>query len=268
MAVSVVYPVRTLRDLVTTLEAAIIVTLAGARRKTVHHLRTTTRRIEAQLELLALLPDLPEHAQPAQKAHKLLRKLRRAAGRVRDLDVQRDLTESKSREAHKLRDLFKRQRGEAAESLLEMLRKHQSRLTRVLETLLKTLSSSESYSMSATSVARLTLSWYADHAPPVTRQDHRQLHDIRKAAKLARYIAESADSVSTRRLALTFESLQQSGGDWHDWLTLSAIAHRELGASSPLARSFARHCEKSLAEYQSQLEALPENLAHSKPRNI
>jgi CHAD domain-containing protein len=268
MAAAAAHPVRSLRDLITALEAAITLTLVDPKRKSVHRLRTTTRRIEAQLEFLALLPDLPEHTRLAKKVRKLLRKLRRAAGRVRDLDVQRDLIQSKSHEAQKLRSLLKQQRGEAAESLLSTVHKHQSKVTRTLEALFKTLDPAESVTIPATHLGRLTLGWYADHAPDATQRDHRQLHDIRKAAKLARYIAESASSPSTRRLARAFESLQQSGGDWHDWLTLSHIAHRELGSASPLTRSFTDHCEKSLSKYQLHLKALPKSLAHSNSRNI
>ena len=97
------HPVRTLRELVTSLGAAITLVLADPKPRSIHDLRTGTRRIEAQLELLALLPDLPRHAKPAKKAGKLLRKVRRAAGSVRDLDVQRNIVASKSREAAELR---------------------------------------------------------------------------------------------------------------------------------------------------------------------
>lgn len=263
MAVAAAHPVRTLRDLVTALETVMTLTLADPKRKPIHRLRTTTRRIEAQLELLALLPELPEHAKPAKKSRRLIRKLRRAAGRVRDLDVQRDLTRSKSQEARKLRSLLEQRRDEAAESLLSTVHKHQSKLTRTLEALLQALAPAESVAIPATSLGPLALGWYADHAPVATPQDHRQLHDIRKAAKLARYIAESASSPSTRRLARTFESLQQSGGDWHDWLTLSRIARRELGPGSPLTQSFTARCEKSLSQYQSELKAHSKNLARS-----
>jgi CHAD domain-containing protein len=264
MAVSAAHPVLTLRDLVTDLEAAITLTLADPGRKPVHRLRTTTRRIEAQLELLALLHDLPEHARPAKKARKLLRKLRRAAGHVRDLDVQCDLIHSRSHDAQELRSLFKHRRGEAAKSLLSTIHKQQPKLTRTLEALLKALDSAESVTLPATHLRRLTLGWYADHAPAATQRDHSHLHDIRKAAKLARYIAESANSPSTRRLVRTFESLQQSGGDWHDWLTLSHIAQRELGSASALTQSFTKRCEKSLSEYQGQLKAHSKNLAPSR----
>ncbi len=267
MPAAAAHPVLALRDLVTILEAAITLTLANPKPKPVHHLRTTTRRIEAQLELLALLPNLPKHAKLAKKARKFLRKLRYAAGRVRDLDVQRKLIQSKSSEAHHLQSLLKGQRNEAAERLLNTIHEHQSKLTRALEALIKALVPAESLTLSPTRLAQLTLRWYASNTPAIAKQNHRQLHDIRKAAKLARYIAESATPAAksgtpktpTHRLVRTFESLQQSGGDWHDWLTLSDIAHRKLGSSSPLTQSFARRCEESLANYQSHLKSLPKD---------
>jgi CHAD domain-containing protein len=255
------HPIGVLRDLVTTLEAAITVTLADPKTKPVHQLRTTARRIEAQLELLSLLPDLPKHAKPAKRARKLLRKLRRAAGRVRDLDIQRDLTKSKSPDAHRLRSLFKQQREKEAERLLDIIHKHQPKLTRALEALLKALASAEDLALSAPRLVELTLHWYTHHVP-ASAQTPDEFHAIRKSAKLARYMAESPTEPiqSTRKLAQTFESLQQSGGAWHDWLTLSDIAHRELGSSSTLTQSFAHNCEKSLAAYQRHLKSLPKTV--------
>jgi hypothetical protein len=273
MPAAAAHPVLTLRELVTTLEAAITLTLASPKTKSVHRLRTTTRRIEAQLELLTLLPDLPKHAKFSKKARKLLRILRRAAGQVRDLDVQRKLTQSRSKEAEHLRDLLKQQRDEAADHLLDTIHEHQPKLTRALEALLKALAPAESLTLSAVHLAQLTLHWYAHNTPATPKQNHRQLHNIRKAAKLARYIAQSATpdpksgitKIPTHRLARTFESLQQSGGEWHDWLTMSGIAHRELGSSSPLARTFARRCDKSLADYQRHLKLLSKNLTVTPP---
>lgn len=261
------HPVRTLRELVTSLEAAITQTLADPKPRPVHHLRTGTRRIEAQLELLTLLPDLPKHDKPARKARKQLRKLRRAAGRVRDLDVEQDLVESRSDEASQLQSLFKHQRERAAQKLIDTLHKHQAKLTRALENLLEALAPAESLTIPAAHLAKLTLDWYARNAPTAAKQDHRQLHSTRKAAKLARYISESATSASTRSLARTFESLQQSGGNWHDWLTLSGIAQHELGDSSRLAQTFTRRCERSLAKYQGHLKSLPETLSRTPASN-
>lgn len=255
------YPIGVLHDLATTLEAAITLVTANPRPKPVHRLRTTVRRIEAQLELLSLVPDLPEHAKPGKKARKLLRKLRRAAGRVRDLDVQRDFTNSKSQDADRLRGMFKDRRKRETERLLDIIDKSQPKLTRALESLLKALAPDENLALSPARIVELTIHWYS-HNIPTAAQTSDELHSIRKSAKLARYMAESAmkPTQSTRKLAQTFESLQQAGGTWHDWLTLSDIAHRELGSSSTVTQTFARNCKKSLAAYQRHLKSLPKSL--------
>lgn len=83
----VTYPVRILRDHVTALEAALSVCLAEPNIRAVHRLRTGTRRLEAQLLLLDLLPNAPEHRESSLALRRELRRLRRAAGEVRDLDV-------------------------------------------------------------------------------------------------------------------------------------------------------------------------------------
>jgi CHAD domain-containing protein len=276
------HPVRTLHELFTALEAAVAATLADPNPKAVHRLRTTTRRIEAQLELLSLLPDLPEHARPKAKTQKLLKQLRRAAGRVRDLDVylnvhlnvQRKLAQSRSPrlhpEIHQLQSSFKRQRGEESEDLLRILHRHQAKIARRFKTLLKALAPAETLALPISRLMQLTLGWYL-HNIPTTANSSGQLHTIRKAAKLARYMAESATPTAksprtpAARLALTFESLQQSGGIWHDWLILSRIARRELGPSSPLSELFASNCEESLASYQRELESLPRALSTALP---
>lgn len=271
-------PIRTLREMVTALEAAITLTVGDAKPKSVHKLRTTTRRIEAQLELLALVPNLPEHAKPAKKAQKLLKKLRRQAGRVRDLDVQRKLTQAQpprlEKDARHLRKMFKRQREDEVADLLDTLDKYQPKLTRALEDLLDALGPAEDLNVPASQLIQLTLHWYRHNVPVTPPQDADQLHAVRKSAKLARYMAESASpaqepagsKATTARLGRTFESLQQAGGDWHDWLTLSQIAENEFGSSSQLTRSFTSQCEESLAAYQHRLKSLPKALSTIAPK--
>ncbi len=88
-----VLPVQVLREHITALEAAISVCLATPDGKPVHKLRTETRRAEALLLLLALVPGLPEHRNEAATLLRSLARLRRAAGEVRDLDVHRKMLE-------------------------------------------------------------------------------------------------------------------------------------------------------------------------------
>ncbi len=228
------YPIVTLREHVTDLEAAITLTLADPQPKPVHRLRTTSRRIEALLILLDLLPGLPDHAKLARKSTRLLKKLRRAAGAVRDLDVQQDLvpnllpsrptepddlTSSTSaaglhhhtgharrhhdrlhRHAKRLSDTLEHRRRQEAAALLKTLSKLHSRLAPTLEQLLTTLAPAAGLALSSTQLTTLTRDWYRRHLPASTRtlttSKPRLLHAVRKVAKLARYIAEVAPAAS------------------------------------------------------------------------
>jgi CHAD domain-containing protein len=254
------HPIQTLRDHVTHLEAAITLCLADPNPRPVHLLRTTTRRIEAQLTLLSHLPHLPPHRKEAKKAQRLLKELRQAAGNVRDLDVQRDRIRDKTspttqKESRELRKTLKHQRTQAESDLIDILDKHQSKLALTLESLLKALAPAERLSLTATQLAHLTQSWFT-HNTPSSSDDPDQLHTIRKTAKLARYIAETAPKSArrARKLAASFESLQQSGGEWHDWLILASFAQHHLGKSSPLAQTLHRQCRTSLTTYRNHLQ--------------
>src|ERR1035438_4787019 len=88
-------------------------------------------------------------------------------------------------------------------------------------------------------------------APPVP-DDTAQLHELRKRAKLARYVAESAptSAVAAQRLAGQFAILQQAGGEWHDWLVLAQVAAGELGSSAKLPQRFAAHADHALLAFR------------------
>jgi CHAD domain-containing protein len=256
-------PIQTLREQITNLEAAITVCLPDPSPKAVHKLRTSTRRVEAQLTLLSLLPGLPPHQKPEKEARRLLKKLRRAAGTVRDLDVQIDLIQEKTSESTKeasddLSTVLKLQRVQVEANLLHILNKHQAKLTRSLESLFEDLDPAKSQTVTATRLSALTQDWFTQNIPSEAMPDDPdQLHAIRKTAKLARYIAETApkSARTPRKLAAAFESLQQAGGEWHDWLILSAIAQDKLG-DSPLAQAFRGHCKTALVNYRSHIQSL------------
>ncbi len=329
-APNLAYPIATLREHVTALEAAITLALADPKPKAVHRLRTSTRRIEALLILLDLLPGLPDHAKPVRKAAKLLKKLRRAAGAVRDLDVQQDLVptllpradrhdtgtaasdaspasdanstseehtdtdhsrhhqDRLHRHAKRLTDTLDRRREQEAAALLTTLVKLQSQLAPALEHLLDTLAPAADLSISPEELTALTRDWYRHHLPAsariLTTGNPRLLHEVRKTAKLARYIAEIAaqstpstqsapalrtpllthranhrpvaaktpqqPGTSPAQIASEFEAVQQSGGAWHDLLTLADIARVHLGKRSPLTRHLEAARDGALEQYR------------------
>jgi Uncharacterized conserved protein len=261
------HPIRTLREHVTALEASITVCLADPKPRAVHRLRTSTRRIEGQFVMLALIPEIPEHDRLASKAARLLKRLRRAAGKVRDRDVHLDLLQSiapeKSvpaleRDCAGLRSVLEDQRDDAADKLFKKLRRMQADVGAQLESLIEALESVEGLALSPAQLTVMAGDWFADNMPrePVGNPDDPDyLHAIRKNAKLARYIGENApkSAKTPRRLAASFELVQESGGHWHDWHALAAIAAERVGTSSPLTKALAHRCQIALTVYRRRL---------------
>lgn len=264
------HPIRSLREQVTALEAAITICLADPKAKPVHRLRTTTRRIEGQFALLSTLPRLPDYHEQTRQAKRLLKKLRRAAGNVRDIDVQMDLIEAVApgdaslplkKEAGRLRRNLEADRGRSSRKLIKMLDRRQSDLALVLESLLDQLNPVENLSLSSTELVSVSQRWFKDNLPAEPEagpDDPDYLHSIRKLAKLARYIAENGPKRAKRPrlLAQSFEKLQQSGGDWHDWLVLAEIARDALGEASPLTKALDSRSRLALTTYHRHLHEM------------
>jgi CHAD domain-containing protein len=61
--------------------------------------------------------------------------------------------------------------------------------------------------------------------------DATNLHDFRKGAKKARYVAELAaqGDKESKKIGVALKKLQDEIGDWHDWLVLAEEAHTALG---------------------------------------
>lgn len=264
-------PVQVLREMSTALEASILLCLASPRKEAVHRLRTATRRVEAQLALLSMLPELPPHDKQQTKALRLLKKLRHAAGRVRDIDVQRELIHdiaakdastshpdhSLGKQAHLLRSDLEHHRDAAADELLQVLHKQQSQLPLAIEDLLDTLAPANSITLSEAHLTMLIRGWFGVHnqAQPSASLSTAELHTLRKRAKIARYISESApeSAVKAHRLAVRFERLQQAGGTWHDMLILAELATHKLGHSALLPQHLATQADHSLRAFQRRL---------------
>jgi len=172
--ISKTYPVATLRTQVTALEAAIAQVLAKPRKEAVHELRKATRQIEAQLELIGSLAarNAKYHAavRGAKRVTKELGRVRRSAGEVRDLDVQRALTKDTianevgskvRREGKDLRRSLKQERTEAAASLVKTLERHALKLEPQLEELLAQMEPLAGVRLSGPQLEKATLAWYA-----------------------------------------------------------------------------------------------------------
>ena len=267
-------PGETLREQCGALEDAIALILVKPRKEPVHKLRTATRRIEAQLEMLCLLEPTTKQltgiTASGRKIRKLLDAVRKAAGKVRDCDVQRLILKDAMRESDKkrfqdevrdLRGTLKAQRDKEAETLLAELNGHAHKLPRQLERFLKQLEPADDLTVPSDRMSALIQGWYQEHEAG-SAGSAGALHETRKAAKLARYMAESAGLVP---LAAGFENIQQVGGSWHDALTLRKTACKHLGKKSELVAVLSSMEEASLSDFKQTLgsdeDETPEGVA-------
>jgi CHAD domain-containing protein len=210
-------------------------------------LRSTLRRITAEL---LLLPASPKTTKQIARFSQLSRPIVKAAGRVRDLDVQAGLLEDLPRtlkpEADKLEGHLEKRRRRRFARLRQLLEDDHRALLKALNQLeslaptnsVPTVTTDEP--VPATFTPRDLAHQTFDRAAATLDLNHPdQLHQLRKAARDARYLAESslkrADKTSpTARDAARFRQVQQDVGCWHDYLTLAETSRRFLSSASPL----------------------------------
>ena len=209
----------------------------------VHDLRTITRRVEALLDALATEPDRNQ-----RKLLRRLKRLRRRAGRVRDIDVQiialrtlkigRD-SGRKAQLARHLNDRRSRRERKLQKALdPETVRNLRRRLTRVERAVLAPPPASKPAAATATQAAKppqqeevqpvsLALRMFATIAKQQGAFTEATLHRFRTRSKRVRYVAEIAgDDPEAKRIVSQIKRMQDAIGDWHDWLTLSQTAQK------------------------------------------
>jgi CHAD domain-containing protein len=260
-------PVEQLCEQAKRLEAALTVGVATPTTKAVHDLRSSTRRVEAQLELLATVKRLPRYKPEARKVLRRLEKLRRIAGIVRDCDVQqkllkdRDHAMSAAVEApsdvvdtqDKLRRKITKQRQRGERKLIAAVEQQLPKLTRDTEKLLTALKPAKELEVPVDRLlAALERKMERMLRSPEKGEEH--LHDLRKTAKRARYQCESMPGPQAAAMARRLEDLQDAGGAWHDLLDLATVCHKELGAEHPLSRVLEHLRDERLDTYLANLE--------------
>ncbi len=220
----------------------------------VHQLRTTTRRVEALLEALA-----PEADRNQRKLDRSLRRVRRRAGRIRDLDVHlgalrslkigrdttrkqqliNELAERRSRQERKLlkrldkvsiQDLRRRLRRAAQLALGPVAagRKPSPTSARGGRPAARPKPMVEPLAKALNMLARL-----ARETGPLTDAN---LHQFRTRCKRIRYVAEiGGDKRDVQNVVKEFKRLQDAVGAWHDWLTLTQTADELFSGASDSA---------------------------------
>lgn len=247
----------------------------------VHDVRTGTRRLQATVE--SLVRELPEgeRAEAVREAAaamlRVLRKIRRAAGEVRDLDVHRKLLGKLAKRAlgpqkgsggeasrdapashqpepiaqpealdpgrpglpgsrfsaqvEHLDAWLKHRRATQAERLQAQTPAFLARFDTRLKALESALGAEGLRLHRRKSPAVLALETFARLATEMQSLHAGNLHDFRKGAKKARYVAELAASADAEasQVGGALKKLQDEIGDWHDWLVLAEEAHQALG---------------------------------------
>jgi CHAD domain-containing protein len=230
------------------LKAAIAACLKKASPKRVHHLRSTTRRIEATLQLLVLSTGIPRIDKQSKPLQRSLRKLRRAAGEVRDADVHYDLLAPYNRtpDAKRLREDLTAVREKAERKLIKRLEQEQKRIELRLHNLEASLSPALDLDLSGAKLITVTQSWFAENIRGLDPHHDQDLHALRKVSKTARYLAETGVDASkaAATLASRYEAAQKSLGEWHDHFLLLHEAHARLPPDSETIEQIQQDTER------------------------
>ena len=214
--------------------------------ETVHQFRTAARRVEALLEALSPDPDKNQ-----RRLLKRLSRLRRRAGRVRDMDVQMALLRSLKigRDAHRkerLMQALSELRGKREKKLVSALDKDTVReVRRRLQKAAQKLSlfqeppsmagqldAAQPFDPVATALREFMR---VARAQGALREDN--LHAYRLETKHVRYVAEMAGEDETaQKIVAELKRMQDAIGEWHDWLELAQRAQETLepAPESPL----------------------------------
>jgi len=192
----------------------------------VHRFRTGVRRLQTLLEELC-----PARDRNQRRLLKLLTRIRKKAGKVRDLDVQLAALRSlkfpqqprpKTQLMHQLIELRGQREKKLSKALTrEAVREIHKRLKRGRKDFRPEVN------RDPLAVARQILE-------PIARADglpsEELVHQYRILGKRARYAAEFASkSPQSLQFIAQIERIQDALGDWHDWLTLTQSAAERLG---------------------------------------
>ena len=248
----------------------------------VHDLRTISRRLEALLDALSTEPDRPQ-----RKLLRRLKRLRRRAGRVRDIDVQvlalrtlkigRD-SGRKAQLARHLSDRRSRRERKLQKALdSETVRDLRRRLARVQKALLAPPPPSRPLTAAAAAPAApanppqkeevqpvsLALRMFSTIAKQQGAFTEATLHRFRNRCKRVRYVAEIAgDDPEAKRIVNPIKRMQDAIGDWHDWLTLTQTAQKLFAepVDSPLLAALRNVTRAKFMEATRHASELKRNL--------
>ncbi|MFZ3210285.1 MAG: CHAD domain-containing protein, partial [Terriglobales bacterium] len=210
---------------------------SGAKPETVHQLRTTIRRVET-----LLATTLPALGRKEQKLLKQLGRLRRRAGKVRDVDVQIQALgslrlESIARDRARVMAFLEKARAKRESKLLQAFQDEadgglHKRLKRTAAHLQGELLRPAQPGSDEQRFLTAALDKFAAVVKQYPTLSEGNLHSFRMASKRVRYLAEMAgEGPRVAAVIEPFKRIQDAIGVWHDWLTLTATAESVLAPS-------------------------------------
>jgi CHAD domain-containing protein len=245
------------------LEQDLIKLSSKPRAKEVHRFRTDTRRLQTLLGELS-----PKLDRNQKKLLKILGRLRKRAGKVRDLDVQ--LTALRALKVSQ----EPRRKTQLVNRLIELRSEQEKKLRKAadgetVQELRKRLKrANKSFSPEASrdplAAARGMLERIERTDAPLSEA---VLHQYRILSKQARYAAEfAAKSAEATQFIASLKRLQDAVGDWHDWLTLTQSASDQLGDVRESSLAAELH-NVTGAKFRHAVSALTYFLSHSESQS-
>ena len=252
-------PVRKLRNLIKKMRSVPSI-------EQVHDLRTNSRRMEAMLQALSL-----DSTGNGRRILKELSRLRKRAGKVRDMDVLTGYVarlpaqgDEKECSVQLLEHLGAERQKQAKRLYRETqqhapdLRKRLKRTTGELENLLPQNGSEESSGNAASADAGASaLRLLSELAQPM-RLSRANLHPYRLKVKELRNVLRMADQSKDQEFLKTLGEVKDAIGEWHDWEELVAIAKEELkhDANCGLIRELKKIADERYEIALAQAEAM------------
>lgn len=265
-------------DIQASVERRVQRALRAAARKSspenVHRLRTSIRRVE-----VLLAGQFPASHKRVTKLQHELQKIRRRAGKVRDIDVQLNALNSldlgrPDNGREQLARFLKEKREKRITKLESVLdSKGRSRLRRHLSAVSEDLRTQDNRDKprkkSAKHLRKMLEKLLRSASEPQTFTQE-NLHGFRMQCKRARYAAEQSDEKANAKLIERLKQMQDVIGAWHDWLTLGATARKKLTASpSPLLAALRNITQSKLWEAVHVCrQTLPEVIRLAKEANV
>lgn len=215
----------------------------------VHALRTTIRRVET------LLPAEDETTGGERKVRKQLDRLRKRAGKVRDVDVHVKALRSVRRAVApdaltEVRDALQKARAKRERKLVRAVGAERDRglVKRLRRAVARAEDAAHPHADAAGVVARVSAS-FDDLVRAAMPLGSANLHQLRIATKRLRYRVEPyLPDAAAELLVGELKRVQDAAGTWHDWATLGERIVDVLGgAGSPLVGVVQARTERALS---------------------